>query len=55
LLPLALGAHEIGSIADGVCTLSFFPAELFAQARIHARAQQALLHQDNMGELSRVS
>jgi hypothetical protein len=52
---LALGEHESGSIAGGSDNLSFFPARLFAQGELLARAQQALLHPDIAGELSRVS
>jgi len=55
LPPPVLGAYESGSIADDSCILLFFPAELFAQARIHAKEQQVLSHQDIEDELSRVS
>jgi hypothetical protein len=52
---LALDATGIEAIAGGANNLSFFPARLFAQVKLLAKAQQALLHRDIAGELSRVS
>jgi len=52
---LTSDATGIEAIAGGADNLLFFPARLFAQVKLLARAQQALLHRDIAGELSRVS